>query len=499
MNQSSRSLQPVDHMVLRQALERVAYLVGEENITCYEPNASTASSVCWRNVSQFRQRDIRAVIRPGTIEEVQEIVRIFNRFKTYAGLHAISTGRNWGLGSAQPATDGVVTIDLQRLNALREIDCSSGWAVIEPGLTQIELARFLVGTDRMLNVTASSGHTSVVGNALDRGVGLRRQRIDDLAGLEVVLPDGEVVKVGWWPDESRKTAVNPYGLGPALLHLFTQSNLGIVTAAVIKLLPRPERQCILRLTFPRENLQAAIAELRRWVAQELVSGVLKIYDTISTESYGGRPGQHLVLLCVSGTPRRVDAITKILVEEAAICALFTTVTQSDLVPAASNDFVLQVVEHAYAGDPSQNELMLRSAVGQDADHVDSAGGGWIFFLPFIPFNGEAIARAFELIDLIYEKTGIRAGTTVNALSADLIDLVVSFKFTPNSEEVTLAHQALNLAYELFAHAGFFPYRLDIDHAHWREKLALDPLGYQLVRQFTQLLDPDSIIAPGRYV
>ncbi|KER05053.1 FAD-binding oxidoreductase [Photorhabdus temperata] len=497
MNQTNRSSRSVDHMALRQALDHIASLIGEENITCHEPNASTAS-VCCRNVSQFRSRDIYAVIYPGTSEEVQEIVRVFNRFKTNAGLHVISIGRNWGLGSAQPATNDVVTINLRRLNALREIDCSSGWAVIEPGVTQVELARLLVSTDRMLNVTASSGYTSVVGNALDRGVGLRRQRVEDLAGLEVVLSNGEIVRVGWWPDTFRKTAVNPYGLGPALLHLFTQSNLGIVTAAVIKLLPRPEKQCVLRLTFPRENLHEAIAELRRWIAQELVSGVLKIYDTVSTQSYGGQPSQHLVLLCVSGTSRRVDAVTKVLIEEAAVCAHFTSITQSDLVPAASNDFVLQVVEHAYAGDPSQNEHMLKAAVGQDADHVDSAGSGWIFFLPFIPFNGEAIARAFELIDLIHEKTGIRAGTTVNALSADLIDLVVSFRFTPNSEEVTRAHQALDLAYELFADAGLFPYRLDIDHTHWREKLTPDPSGYKLISQLTQLLDPNSIIAPGRY-
>ncbi|TQI81266.1 4-cresol dehydrogenase (hydroxylating) [Serratia fonticola] len=497
MEINNKSSQPIDFVALQQVLDLVEQLIGKEHVTC---NTSTLSLALepQRNVSQFRSRVIYAVIRPHCVEQVQEITRLFNRFKTHVGLHIISSGRNWGLGSAQPATDGVVVMALGYLKAQRTINCASGWAVIEPGVTQLELSQALLGTERMLNVTASSGHTSVIGNALDRGVGLQRQRTDDIAGLEVILPNGELIRVGWWPDTIKNTAVNPQGLGPALLPLFMQSNLGIVTAAVVKLLPRPEAQCVLRLSFPQENLHQAIAVLRRWVAQGLVSGVLKIYDAISTESYGGDPGQHLVLICVSGTERRTEAITQVLLEEIAESQLFAKVTRSDTAAAAANDFVLQVVEHAYAGDPSYNELMLKSAVGQDAEQVDSAGGGWLFFLPLIPFNSDAIVKAFSLIDTIYEKTGIRAGSTVNALSADLIDLVISLRFQPNQAQIKQAHQALEMAYQLFTEAGFYPYRLDIDHGHWKSRLEQDHSTHQLVLNIKQLLDPNSIIASGRY-
>lgn len=497
MDQNNRRSQPIDFMALQQVLVQVEQLIGEENLT-YNKSTVSLALAPQRNVSQFRSRTIHAVIRPHAVEQVQQIVRLFNQFKTHIGLHTISTGKNWGLGSAQPATDGVVVMDLGHLKSQRALDCSSGWAVIEPGVTQFELFQALIGTERVLNVTASSGHTSVVGNALDRGVGLQRQRTEDIAGLEVVLPNGELIHVGWWPEASKKAAVNPHGLGPSLLPLFVQSNLGIVTAAVVKLLPRPEAQCVLRLSFPQENIHQAISVLRRWVAQDLVSGVLKIYDAVSTESYGGNPGQHLVLICVSGTALRVKAIAQVLLDEVAESKQFTQVTRSDAAPAASNDFVLQVVEHAYAGDPSYNEQMLKSAVGQDAERVDPAGSGWLFFLPFIPFNSDAIVKAFALIDIIYAKTGIRAGTTVNALSADLIDLVVSLRFGPNLEEIAQAHQALDLAYELFTEAGFYPYRLDIDHTHWKGLLERDLSAHQLVLSIKQMLDPNSIIAPGRY-
>lgn len=482
---------------LHQALQEVEAIIGEQHITRMDIGSSDSIQAS-RNVSLFRPRDIRAVVRPGTIAEVQSIVRIFDRLKPGVGLHAISTGRNWGLGSAEPATDAVVTVDLRRIATTRQINLSTGWAVVEPGVTQLALANAVAGTARMLNVTASSGHTSIIGNALERGVGLRRQRTEDLLGLEVILPDGELLRVGWWPDQERTTAINPHGLGPSLLHLFTQSNFGIVTAAVIKLLPRPEAQRVLRLTFPRAVLDQAIDTLRRWVAQDLVSGVLKVYDTVSTETYGGTPEQHLVLLCISGTIERVDALTQIVLSEAEKSAIFSHFSRSDQMPANADDYVLQVVEHAYAGSPAHNEHMLKSATGAHADEVDSAGGGWIFFLAFVPFEGHSVARALRLIDLIHDRCGIRPGTTVNALSSDVIDLVVSIKFDATPEATSRAHAALDYAYEVFSPSGFLPYRLDIDHSHWRPQFAPDASAHRLSQRIRKVIDPNSVIAPGRY-
>ena len=482
-----------------RSLDEVRQVVGDSNITRADVDAGQQGENVRRNVSLFRPRDVRAVIRPGSVQEIQAIVRIFHGNNPPAGLHAISTGRNWGLGSAEPATDDVVTVDLGRMNSVRRVDCDAGYAVIEPGVTQLCLAEALDGTNRMLNVTASSGHTSVIGNALERGVGLRRQRTEDLLGLEIVLPDGELARVGWWPEQTRRTAANPYGLGPSLLHLFTQSNLGIVAAAVVSLLPRPESQRVLRLKFARSDLSNAMDTLRRWMAQDLVSGVLKVYDSASAASYGGAPDQHLALVCVSGTPRRVEAMTEIVRAEVVESGLFGEMSLSDRAPAAANDFVLQVVEHAYAGSPSQNEHMLRSATGADFNTVDSAGGGWIFFLAFIPFDGASIDSALTLIERVHAELGIQAGTTVNALSSDVIDLVVSIKFTPTAEATAVAHSALNRIYELFTAIGFYPYRLDVDHSHWRERLMTDSGALKLSRRIRQLLDPKSILAPGRYV
>ncbi|MDE9544601.1 FAD-binding oxidoreductase [Xenorhabdus bovienii] len=484
-----------DAISFKKLLIEIENLVGKDNLNLIEKEDD--DSYQRRNVSLFKCRDIKAIVTPRFIKDIQEIIRIFNQNSTNISLHAISTGRNWGLGSAEPATDNVVTLDLRKLSSIRNINCEEGWAIIEPGVTQLKLSQSLDGSKRIFNITASSGHTSVLGNILERGVGLRRQRIEDLVGLEVITPEGELIRVGWWPHPSKNTAINFLGHGPSLLHLFTQSNLGIVTAAVVKLLPRPEEQKVLRLRFRRDVLNQSIDLLRRWYAQELISGVLKIYDSVSTESYGGSSDEHLVLLCISGTSAKVNALTNVIRSEAEESGFFSSISQSGQSSEDSSDFVLQVVEHAYAGDPSWNEHMLRAATGKDADQVDTEGGGWIFFLAFIPFNGKAVEDALSIIEKIYHKTKIRVGITVNALSSDVIDLVISIKFSPQPEETSRAHKTLDLLYELFSEIGFYPYRLDVDHSHYSNKFFSNS-EYEMNKKIKAFLDPKSIISPGRY-
>lgn len=449
------------------------------------------------NVGMYRARQLAGTIRPTTVEQTRRVVELFHA-SGRGGLHALSTGRNWGLGSREPARDHAVTLDLGGLDRVRDLDLDGGWAVIEPGVTQGMLAQRLAGTSRMLNATAASAHTSVIGNCLDRGMGVRRQRPDDVAGLEVVLPDGQLIHVGWWPRKDRVTPVYAHGLGPSPLGLFSQSDLGVVTAAAIRLLPRPEAQRILRLSFGHAQLAAAVDELRRWVAQGLVRGVLKVYDLVSAANYGGRVGEFLAHVCVDGTARGVDALASVVREEAAASGLFTSVTASDDTKDDEKDVVTRMLEGAHRGDPTGNDAMLEATLGHTAERVDEEGLGWLFFMPMVPFNGAAIAHAPDLLTRIHQDTGVRAGSTVNGLGGDLVDFVVSIKFRREAKETAQAHQALDRAYHLFADAGFIPYRLDVDHADWMDRLASDPEALQFVRRLKQWLDPHGVIAPGRY-
>ncbi|MFE0679836.1 FAD-binding oxidoreductase [Streptomyces sp. NPDC058961] len=461
--------------------------------------SDTSAATLGPNASLFRSREIRGLLRPRTADEVRRIVEIHGESAGSGSLHAYSTGGNWGLGSREPARDGAVVLDLSGLDRIRELNTDEGWAVVEPGVTQAQLADALRDTDRMINVTVSSAHTGVVGNALDRGVGLRHQRVQDLVGLEVALPNGELVHVGWWPRPDRSTPVYPYGLGPSLLQTFVQSDLGIVTAAAVRLLPRPEALTVVRLGFAADTIAAALDEVRRWVAQGLASGVVKAYNPAAARAYGHTGDDFLLHVCVDGTPESVTAMTGVVVAAAHASGLFTEVSTTDATdPDAPNHEVAVRVERAYAGDPDRGDALFEAKMGRPAGRIDP-DGGFLFFLPLVPFTGTDLARAVELLDRVRAETGIRCGATLNALDADVVDCVVTMKFDrTDADESARAHRALDRVHELFTAQGYLPYRLDIEHTRYADALAVDPGARELGRRIKAALDPNQAIAPGRY-
>jgi len=200
----------------------------------------------------FRDRGAHIVLSPASVDEVRALLRELAPDARGHGaipVQPCSTGLNWGFGADQPADDGAVLMHLGGLAAIRDLDLDHGIAVVEPGVSQQALAQRLEGSPYLLNVTASSSRTSVVGNALDRGVGLHRQRTHDVLGLEVVLADGTVVHVGRWPGPHIAPAPYAHQVGPGLTDLFVQSGLGVVTAAAVRLIPRPQTHRVVRLAF----------------------------------------------------------------------------------------------------------------------------------------------------------------------------------------------------------------------------------------------------------
>lgn len=499
-----RSVTDLQHEVsagagVEAVLDRAARVVGADRVT--RPRGVTGAepdSVLGPNAGLYRARDVCGVVRPRTAEEVRRVVELFADGGARTPLHAFSTGGNWGLGSREPAGDGAVVLDLSGLDRIRDIDVAGGWAVVEPGVSQARLAELLHGTERMVNVTASSAHTSIVGNALDRGVGLRHQRTEDLTGVEAVLPSGELIRVGWWPEPGRATPVYAHGLGPSLVQLFVQSGLGVVTAATVRLLPRPEALRVVRLSFSPDKVRSATAEVRRWVSQGLTRGVVKMYNETAARAYAGPAGQYLVHVCVDGTPEAVDALTRIIVTEAVRSALFSAVSDTDATdPAAAGHDGAVRVERAYAGDPDPTDTLFEAKTGRPAGRLDEEGG-FLLFLPLVPFTGPALERAHELVEQVGRESGIRCGATLNALNADVVDCVVTMRFARDTEQAARAHRALDRLYDLFTAEGFLPYRLDIEHGDRAGRLTPGVGARAFARRLKDAVDPHRVIAAGRY-
>ena len=138
---------------------------------------------------------VKAIIRPGNRDEVQQCVQIANRFGT--PIYPISTGKNWGYGSRVPVRNGV-SLDLGRLNRILDFDEELAYVTIEPGVTQRQLHEFLSAQRSRLwmDATGASPDCSIIGNTLERGFGHTPMgdHCGSACGFEIVLPNGDCMK-----------------------------------------------------------------------------------------------------------------------------------------------------------------------------------------------------------------------------------------------------------------------------------------------------------------
>ena len=179
-----------------------------------------------------------AVVFPVDTQQVSEVVKLC----TGHNIAIVPQGGNTSLcGASVPLADGTpqVVVNLSRMNRIREVDATNYTMTVEAGCKLASLYEAAEQADRLfpLGLTAIAPHCEIGGNLSTNagGIGVLRygNARDLVLGLEVVLPDGRV-----WNGLRRLRKDNT---GYDLKHLFigAEGTLGIITAAVLKLYPRP--------------------------------------------------------------------------------------------------------------------------------------------------------------------------------------------------------------------------------------------------------------------
>ncbi|MEM7709771.1 MAG: FAD-binding oxidoreductase, partial [Pseudomonadota bacterium] len=175
------------------------------------------------------------LLAPATTEEVSVILRAASA----AGVPVVPYGGGTGLVGGQVAGDLVpVILSLERLSAIRRIDPVENAVTVEAGATLQAVQEAAEGADRLFPLTIASQGSARIGGVLSTNAGgvnvLRYGNARDLClGIEAVLPDGSVLH-GLSPLRKNNT-------GYDLRHLLigAEGTLGVITAATLKLLPRP--------------------------------------------------------------------------------------------------------------------------------------------------------------------------------------------------------------------------------------------------------------------
>jgi FAD/FMN-containing dehydrogenase len=176
------------------------------------------------------------VLRPGSVDEVSRILRLATATRT----PVVPQGGNTGLvGGQVPRADGdEIVVSLSRLNRIREIDAQANTMTAEAGVILEKLHEAAEGVDRLFPLAlASQGSCQIGGNLSSNAGGVAAVSYgtarDLCLGVEIVLPTGEVL------DDLRKLKKDNTGYDLKNLFIGAEGTLGIITAAVLKLFPKP--------------------------------------------------------------------------------------------------------------------------------------------------------------------------------------------------------------------------------------------------------------------
>ncbi|HUB49113.1 MAG TPA: FAD-binding oxidoreductase [Acetobacteraceae bacterium] len=214
----------------------------------------------WRRLYQGRTP---AVIRPATTQETAAVVRLCAQ----AGVPIVPQGGNTSMvGGAVPAEDGTqLVLSTARLNRVRNIDTIDLTMTIEAGVTLKAAQIAAAGSGCLLPLSISSEGSAQIGGVLAANAGgnntVRYGNARDLVlGLEVVLADGSI-----WNGLRRLRKDNT---GYCLRQLFvgSEGTLGIITAAVLKLTPRPRETAVAFCAVPTP--EAALDLFARFQAHD---------------------------------------------------------------------------------------------------------------------------------------------------------------------------------------------------------------------------------------
>jgi len=224
------------------------------------------------------ERVASAAVAPDGVEQVQKVVKIANTYKI--PIYPISTGKNLGYGGSAPNLSGSLVLDLKRMNRILDVNPRNHSALVEPGVSYFDLYRHIQEKGYKLWIDVPDpGWGSPIGNSLDHGGGylqpMYRNHFDSHCGMEVVLPNGEVLRTGMGALPDAQTWQQyKFGFGPWIDGMFSQSNLGVVTKMGFWLMPEPDAYLTGTVTVPKYGDLIPLVDILTFLENSGVSNAM---------------------------------------------------------------------------------------------------------------------------------------------------------------------------------------------------------------------------------
>lgn len=498
----------------------------------------------YRSSSLGIKSQANCVLIPGNIQELSACLKFANTHGI--SVYPISRGKNYGYTSVSADQGPYVIIDLKRLNKIIECNNEYGYVIVEPGATFKQVYEHIAkhAPNYKLSSFGGSSQASMMGNALERGVGKgpsgNREAYSEI--LEIALANGDIAPLKNYLKYSDKTALFQYSsIGVNLSPLFFQSNLAIVSKMLIWLEPIPDYMGLITFAVEKEKQLTSLLRITRELIQtNLISPVYSFYNDVRLiigsgsrvddyptlpfkeikshvlsdlkKQYGREISAWNSSFCISASSlEEIKLKTKLIKSKLSKLTQHVTINVIDKktakkyiqisikknVKIKESDFKF-LFNLGYTNDYDQQSLYWRMPRSIEiSQNPIKDGCGLIWFAPKIPFDSKKITAFYTELKNIAGKFNRELPVTFQIKSACLVYAIIPITFNQlDALSVKQAHQFYQALLQAGYNQGYLPYRLPT--ISMPTLFDSDQPYLKLLRKIKEALDPNAIISPGHY-
>lgn len=285
-------------------IEQLAAIVGKEWVITdragkgvYELDASDESIV------GIHTPDV--VVLPKSTQEISRIVKLANALET----PVVVRGAGTGLAGGTITTRGGILIVVARMNQILEVNEVDRYAIVEPGLINLDLSAAMIPRGWYYAPDPASQKTCTIGGNIANNSGgphCLKYGVtgNHILGVEVVLPDGDVV---WFGGSSQELP----GFNLTGVMVGAEGTLGIVTKAMVRITRRPQATGVLLAAF--SSIDAASRSVSATIAAGIIPASMELMDqltikAIEVSAQAGYPSDAAAVLLIEldGLSQTVD-------------------------------------------------------------------------------------------------------------------------------------------------------------------------------------------------
>jgi FAD/FMN-containing dehydrogenase len=422
------------------------------------------------------------VLRPGSVAEVAAILNLANETKT----PIVPQGGNTGLVGGQTPHQGEVLMSLRRLDRIREVDPTSNTMTCEAGVALIKAQAAAAAAGRLFPLSLGAEGSCTIGGNLSTNAGGTGALAYGVArelvlGLEVVLADGRIL--------NNLGKLKKDNTGYDLRHLFigAEGTLGVITAAVLKLFPRPRAVETAFIGVPSPHAALALLNL----AEERAGGMVTSFELIPRIA---------LEFAVKHAPTCRDPLAGshawyVLLELSSQARDGLRVQMEEILSAGAERSLVEDATIAASLEQTNAFWLLRHHIADTQKYE----GGSIKHDVSVPVNAvpDFIAEATAAVEAMIP--GCRP-VPFGHLGDGNIHYNVSQPIVADRAAFLARWDEVNDA--VFAIVAKHSGSISAEHGIGIMKRELlpgvkDPVAFELMRSFKRLLDPNGILNPGK--